>query len=130
MSIESIGSTAPARSAERAAANTGLTQGAARAAGSAGTTPAAALETKSAVKGAAPAPTLEQVNQAVSELNQSKQAQIQGLEFSIDNDSKRTVVKVVDQTTKEVLRQIPTVEVLEIAKSLDSAKGLLLKQTA
>lgn len=130
MSIDSIGSTAPARSAERNAADTGLTQGAARAAGGSGTTPAAALETNAAVKGGAPVPTLDQVTKAVSELNQSKQAQIQGLEFSIDNDSKRTVVKVVDQTTKEVLRQIPTVEVLEIAKSLDSAKGLLLKQTA
>lgn len=130
MSIDSIGSTAPARSAERNAADTGLTQGAARAAGSNGTAPATALETSAAVKGAAPVPTLDQVTKAVSELNQSKQAQVQGLEFSIDNDSKRTVVKVVDQTTKEVLRQIPTVEVLEIAKSLDSAKGLLLKQTA
>jgi flagellar protein FlaG len=130
MSIDSIGATAPARNAERNAADTGLTQSAARAAGSNGTAPATALETSSAVKGSAPVPTLDQVSKAVSELNQSKQAQAQGLEFSIDQDSKRTVVKVVDQTTKEVLRQIPSVEVLEIAKSLDSAKGLLLKQTA
>lgn len=129
MSIDSIGSTAPARNAERnfGASDAGTAQGAPRAAGAA---PATALETSAAVKGAAPVPTLDQVTQAVSELNQSKQAQVQGLEFSIDNDSKRTVVKVVDQTTKEVLRQIPTVEVLEIAKSLDSTKGLLLKQTA
>ena len=44
----------------------------------------------------------------MSQLNKSSQAKSQGLEFSIDKDSNRTVVKVIDQTTKEVLRQIPT----------------------
>jgi flagellar protein FlaG len=63
-------------------------------------------------------------------LNKASQAKAQGLEFSVDNDSKRTIVKVVDQTTKEVLRQIPSPEALAIAKSLDSSKGLLIKQTA
>lgn len=77
-------------------------------------------------------PSQEQLEQAVSKLNKSAQAQSQGLEFSIDNDTKRTVVKVVDQSTKEVLRQIPSPEALEIAKSLESSdnKGLLIKQTA
>jgi flagellar protein FlaG len=77
-------------------------------------------------------PTLDQVNEAVSQLNKSSQAKSQGLEFSVDNDTKRTVVKVVDQSTKEVLRQIPTPEALEIAKSLESkaSTGLLIQQTA
>jgi flagellar protein FlaG len=69
----------------------------------------------------------------VSQLNKSAQAKSQGLEFSIDNDTKRTVVKVVDQSTKEVLRQIPTPEALEIAKALESKSsntGLLIQQTA
>jgi flagellar protein FlaG len=77
-------------------------------------------------------PTLDQVNEAVSQLNKSSQAKSQGLEFSVDSDTKRTVVKVVDQSTKEVLRQIPTPEALEIAKSLESkaSTGLLIQQTA
>ncbi len=85
-----------------------------------------------AVKAPAAVPTLDQVSHAVSQLNKSAQAKSQGLEFSIDNDSKRTVVKVIDQTTKEVLRQIPTPEALEIAKSLESkpGTGLLIQQTA
>jgi len=40
------------------------------------------------------------------------------------------VVKVIDQETKEVLRQIPTKEALEIAKSFDTAKGFLISQSA
>jgi len=78
-------------------------------------------------------PTLDQVHHAVSQLNKSAQAKSQGLEFSVDSDTKRTVVKVIDQTTKEVLRQIPSPEALEIAKSLESKSsnsGLLIQQTA
>jgi flagellar protein FlaG len=125
MTIDSIGSAATARTAERP--NVGAETAALQQAGRA---PATALETAAAVKGPAPTPTLDQVTQAVSQLNKSSQAKSQGLEFSIDQDSKRTVVKVIDQTTKEVLRQIPSPEALEIAKSLDSTKGLLIKQTA
>ena len=40
------------------------------------------------------------------------------------------MVKVVDQSTKEVIRQIPSEEMLAIAKALDSLKGLLVRQTA
>jgi flagellar protein FlaG len=128
MTIDSIGSATPARPVEKSASSASdaaVLQGAARA-------PAAAVETADAVKAAAPVPTLDQVSQAVSQLNKSAQAKSQGLEFSIDNDSKRTVVKVIDQATKEVLRQIPSPEALEIAKSLESnsGTGLLIQQTA
>ncbi|MGK5068980.1 flagellar protein FlaG [Janthinobacterium sp. AD80] len=75
-------------------------------------------------------PSRAQLDQAVSELNQSSQIKTQGLEFSVDEDSQRTVVKVIDQETKEVLRQIPTKEALALAKAFDSAKGSLISQSA
>ena len=75
-------------------------------------------------------PSRAQLDQAVSELNQSSQIKTQGLEFSVDEDSQRTVVKVIDQETKEVLRQIPTKEALALAKAFDSAKGALISQSA
>jgi flagellar protein FlaG len=127
MTIDTLGSATAPRPVERSTAGTDSA-----ALSGAGRAPAAAVETVNAVKGAAAVPTQEQLQQAVSKLNQSAQAQSQGLEFSIDNDTKRTVVKVIDQTTKEVLRQIPSPEALEIAKSLESSdnKGLLIKQTA
>ena len=130
MTIDTIGSATAARPADRpagqaAGSDTTPAQSVVR-------TPAIAVDTANAVKGAAAVPSLDQVSAAVSKLNQSPQAKAQGLEFSIDQDTKRTVVKVVDQSTKEVLRQIPSPEALEIAKSLDtqSNTGLLLKQTA
>ena len=75
-------------------------------------------------------PSRDQLNKAVSDLNQSSQMKTQGLEFSIDEDSQRTVVKVIDQETKEVLRQIPTKEALALAKAFESAKGALISQSA
>jgi flagellar protein FlaG len=86
-----------------------------------------------AVKGAGAAPSQDEVDKAVSSLNKVAQEKAQGIEFSIDPDSKRTIVQVVDQSTKEVLRQFPSKEALAIAKSLDqsaSAHGLLIDQTA
>jgi len=128
MTIDTIGSATSSRQADRVSAGSdaAASLGAPRA-------PATAVETAVAVKGPANAPSAEQLKEAVSQLNKASQDKSQGLEFSIDNDSKRTVVKVIDQTTKEVLRQIPTPEALEIAKALESKSstaGLLIQQTA
>jgi flagellar protein FlaG len=128
MTIDTIGSATSARQADRppVSGDAAASSGAPRA-------PATAVETAAAVKGPANVPSAEQLKAAVSQLNKASQDKSQGLEFSIDNDSKRTVVKVIDQTTKEVLRQIPTPEALEIAKALESKSstaGLLIQQTA
>jgi len=125
MTIDSIATAGTNRSLERplAAAESAVLQGTGRA-------PTIAAETAAAVTASAPAPTLEQVSQAVSKLNKAAQEKAQGVEFSIDGDTKLTVIKVVDQSTKEVLRQMPTPEALEIAKSIDSARSLILKETA
>ena len=124
MTIQSIGS-APPRTPDRVLAgpDSVALQPAARA-------PAATLETSAAVQHVAPIPTLEQVHQAVANINKSLQSLSQDVEFSVDHDSNRTIVKVIDQHTKEVLRQIPTPEALQIAKSLDSGKGMLISQEA
>lgn len=77
-----------------------------------------------------PAPSLDQVKKAVEDINKSLQSLSQGLEFSIDTDTKQTVVKVIDHQTKEVIRQMPSVEALQIAKSLDQVLGKLLSEKA
>jgi flagellar protein FlaG len=86
-----------------------------------------------AASAAAPADTPQhaaRVEQAVKTINASLHTQRQGVEFAIDSDSQRTVVKVVDQETQQVLRQMPTEEALDIAKAIDRMQGLLIKQEA
>lgn len=70
------------------------------------------------------------VEQAVNQVNQYVQTLSRDLQFSVDEDSGRTVVKVLDTETKEVIRQIPSEELLKIAKHLTDGGGLLLKVQA
>lgn len=90
---------------------------------------AAAVDAVSSVK-QANEPSREELVDAVDKINQSMPPASQSLEFSIDEDSQQTVVKVVDIQTREVVRQMPTEEALQIAKSLDQALGKLIKETA
>lgn len=70
------------------------------------------------------------VKEALEKINTSIQGFVSHLEFSIDSDTNRNIVKVVDNRTKDVIRQFPSEEVLNIAKALDNFKGLLLKESA
>jgi flagellar protein FlaG len=79
---------------------------------------------------ATPAADAARVQEAVARINQTVQSLVTHLEFSIDTDTNRSVVKVVDNRSQEVLRQFPSEEVLQIAKALDNFTGLLLRDQA
>ncbi len=87
-------------------------------------------QTVVAVTQAARAASAAEINKAVKSINQAIQVSSQNLEFSVDHEAKEVVVKVIDLQTKQVLRQIPTEEALDIAKSLDKLQGLLIRQQA
>lgn len=72
----------------------------------------------------------EQLNSAVKATKDFVGTVNSSLEFSVDDDTGSTVVKILDKETKEVIRQIPSEEMLSIAKALDTIKGLLLHQKA
>jgi len=76
------------------------------------------------------APQPAQLNQAVDDLNRHFKASSTDLRFSIDDDSGRTVVSVVDAESGKVLRQMPTEEALRVSKALDKALGTLIKRVA
>jgi flagellar protein FlaG len=67
---------------------------------------------------------------AVKKLNEYVAPALQTVEFSLDHDSKRMIVKVVDTATHKVLRQIPNEEVVAMSKTLDKLQGLVIRQTA
>lgn len=101
------------------------------------TAPAGAAEQAARPAAGAAAPTIEaatpttaEVKAAVGTINKAIQSLVGSLEFSIDDSTKMNVVKVVDTKTKEVLRQFPSQEVLDIAKALGKLQGVLLKEKA
>ena len=72
----------------------------------------------------------QQLEEAVKNVQSFVSTVNQNLEFSVDDDTGRTVIKVIDRQTEQILRQIPSEEMLQIAKALGKLDGLLIKQQA
>lgn len=72
----------------------------------------------------------EDIESVVQELRKYVEPVAQDLQFSIDKDTGRTIVKLIDSNTKEVLRQIPSEELIAISKALGRSSGVLLERKA
>ena len=70
------------------------------------------------------------LEKAVKDLSAGAQNLQRSLQFSIDASSGRTVIKVIDKITQEVIRQIPEEEVLALAARLEKNTGRLVQDEA
>jgi flagellar protein FlaG len=70
--------------------------------------------------------TNEQVRNAVSKLNDYVQSMERTLDFQMDEESGKTVIKVFDKTSSELIRQIPNELALELAQNLNDEEPSLL----
>ncbi|SOB74681.1 flagellar protein FlaG [Marinobacter sp. LV10R510-11A] len=68
----------------------------------------------------------EELDEAVSQLNDYVQNVQRDLQFEMDNDLGQTIVRVVDQQTQEVIRQIPDELALRLAEKLQQDEPLTL----
>lgn len=79
-------------------------------------------------------PDMEQLTEAVAKLNDHLQTINRDLYFSIDDASGQTVVKVVNSETDELIRQIPSEEVLRISQTIkeqvENLTGLIIESSA
>jgi flagellar protein FlaG len=92
---------------------------------------AGAVQTQQAVKQSDPVEAnRQQVEDAAKAVNEFIKPLNNSLQFNIDDDTGKTVVKVIDTATKEVIRQFPSEEMLSIAKAIDKMQGLLIHQKA
>jgi flagellar protein FlaG len=67
-----------------------------------------------------------QVKEAVSKLNDYVQSTERTLDFQVDEDSGKTVIRVFDKASSELIRQIPNELALELAQNLNDDEPLLL----
>jgi len=72
----------------------------------------------------------QELSAAIGMLNKQLESTKRGLGLSYDDSKKTTVVKVTDMNTGEVVRQIPTEQVLKMAHDIDRLKGVLLNKSA
>ena len=67
----------------------------------------------------------EELGAAVKELNAAMKVVNTSLSFSIDSVTKKTIVTVTDEQTHEVIRQIPSEEMLRVSQRITELLGIL-----
>jgi len=77
-----------------------------------------------AAEAAASKPSVEEVQQAAKDLSDYISVVSRSLSIAVDSDLGRPIVTVLDADTSEVVRQIPTEEVVRLAKYLRSQVDL------
>ena len=67
----------------------------------------------------------KRLQSAIETLNKQVMDKNSNLNFSYDESLKIPVVKVINSTTGDLVRQIPTEQILKFAHNLDQLKGVL-----
>jgi len=70
------------------------------------------------------------LSSAINMLNEQMASTKRGLGFSFDSAKNSAVIKVTDLNSGNVVRQIPTEEVLKMAHHIDAMKGILYNKIA
>ncbi|MEY2908157.1 MAG: hypothetical protein RLZZ602_680 [Pseudomonadota bacterium] len=106
--------------------------------GSGTTNPVVAEAPAKAKVEAAEAPSVQEVRQAAEDVARYIDSVSRSLQISVDGELERPIVTVLDANTEEVIRQIPSEEIVAIAKFLrsqgadlagkDTISGILLNQ--
>lgn len=92
--------------------------------------PAPAPAPAAGTVGTSQAASPETVREAARRVGESLKASGANLEFQVDDASGKVLVRIVDGQTGQLIRQIPSEEMLAIARALDRMQGLLLTQRA
>jgi len=83
---------------------------------------------RTAPKELAPAEQEKKLREATDKINRFVESITRDLQFSFDKEAHRMVVKVLERESGEVIRQIPSEEILSIAKALDTLQGLIIRE--
>jgi flagellar protein FlaG len=75
-------------------------------------------------------PTREVVAKAAAEIQQFVQSMGRNLSFSVDETTGYNVVRVVNPSTGELVRQLPSEELLKIARDFQRLNNVLVSQKA
>ncbi|MCA3141251.1 MAG: flagellar protein FlaG [Rhodocyclaceae bacterium] len=77
-----------------------------------------------------PAAELGEVQRAASRAQEVLVGSASSLKFTVDDKTGTVVVRVVDTETDQLIRQIPSEEMLAIARNMEQMQGLLVRREA
>lgn len=63
------------------------------------------------------------LEEALNKVNESMQAWSTGIRFEVDDDTERMVVKLVNNETGDVIRQVPSEAMLRVTKMITQLQG-------
>lgn len=69
-----------------------------------------------------------QTQAALAEINQTLKMASIGVQFEFDKEADTMIAKVVDVESGEVIRQMPSAEMVRMSKALGKLQGLLVHQ--
>lgn len=72
----------------------------------------------------------EQLEDLVEDIQQATKVMQRNLNFTIDDSTGFTVIKVTDALSGDVIRQMPTEDALRLAERLDEMRSLLFEAQA
>lgn len=72
----------------------------------------------------------DELEDIVDKMSETVKIMQRNLNFSIHDDTGMTVVKVMDASSGEVIRQMPTEDALRLAERLDEMRSLLFEARA
>lgn len=73
---------------------------------------------------------LKEITEVVQQANEAMRVSNSNLKFMLDPENGQAVVQIIDQETQTVLKQIPSVEMLKLAKALEKMQGVLMSKEA
>lgn len=71
---------------------------------------------------------MDELRSAVSDLNSQLESRAIQVNFDVDDDTGRIVVKVKDTNSGEIVRQIPSEDMLDFARNAEKGIGIRLNQ--
>jgi flagellar protein FlaG len=75
-------------------------------------------------------PSAEEIKQNLDAINTQLRSMNSSIQFIVDGKSNDIVVKIVDNETGKVIRQIPSEDVLRIREHLKEMSGLIMEEKA
>jgi len=71
---------------------------------------------------------VSEVLEVVQKANAALTSNQSNLKFLVDSENGKPIVQIIDRETQEVLKQIPSVEMLKIAKAIEKMQGVLMSR--
>jgi len=69
---------------------------------------------------------VDEIESIINELNRFIQIFNTKITFEIDKETKKTVLKIINAQSNEIIRQIPPEELLEISRKISELLGLII----